>query len=43
MLVGKVVLNVATLGHHKELKKTDFMDSSVEENDYRVLFNKLGR
>ena len=43
MLVGKVVLNVVTFGHHKELKKTNFMDSLVEENDYRVLFNKLGR
>ena len=43
MLVGKVVLNVVTFGHHKELKKTNLMDSLVEENDYRVLFNKLGR
>ena len=45
MFAGKVVFNIVIFGHHKELKKTNFsfsfMDILVEENECRVLFNKL--
>ena len=47
MFARSVLFNIVTFGHHKELKKINylfnFMASLVEENEYRVKLNKLGK